>query len=747
MNKIFTVVACLAAAVVLAGPAEDKAKREAEAKARAERQEQERKLREEVNANWREFDKLRREKAPDAALLKQKAEWLHDRSAVNANWRLEAKRHLAKLMLQAGKDAEAEKLYADFLPVAARADRNAYSRAVQGVTGVHVRKNDLAGALAAVERARAGLAKDGNLPDRQRAALAASLDAHVVELYKTFYRFDEAKQLLEKQGDPIAVANLLREKMARWDEAEKIYLAVLPDTNQTHGARCAAYRALYRTHRDLTDRHDAVFAGNANWTTNDAIAFYATDLNSAAGAFFHGDYATAARSFRKLAALRKATKTPFSFMELQYGVPAAIATGDGAEDVAGIVDRAVLVDKKIKPAEAYQLRMYLALLREKGDVGKLTARVKRADEAFADGLDPKTRCERMDRVGSMASCMRNEALVRAIDAYEQTLKVPAPRKNYLVKYADRPVTGVTSWDALAVQPERQPLDRQYGGNMDFLTTDVSTGNRGDGSGKQAEKGKTPTLAVTCDAWGVHFRFDMPDPQARDIEAGFMGGGSLECYVAPGENTPYVTPLVDIGTGRFSFFNTMYNTFGHRRVTTADPSCYRSEMAYTDDVVTTYYGISWEAYATRIPSTGTTWDFETFLWGRKVSAAWNGSESIHGRSTWGTLTFEIPPEGRVAILKRRLFKAMNDYKAEKNCSHDKAGVLEFWRDDAIGDPAFYKAELAPLVAELDGYCKRITTAMSDADVLELAETALPKLVDVRFAVADRRRAYLEKNLTE
>ena len=199
------------------------------------------------------------------------------------------------------------------------------------------------------------------------------------------------------------------------------------------------------------------------------------------------------------------------------------------------------------------------------------------------------------------------------------------------------------------------------------------------------------------------------------------------------------------TGGFSFFNTAYDSPNHRRVNTEDHDLYRAQFTYSDNAITTYFMLSWNAYATLIPENGTVWEFENINWRRPGSACWNGTESIHGRSTWGELVFDMPAKARAEILRHVLYKAVADYKAEKRTSQTKEGVLEHWADPGVGDPVFFDECLAPLVERLDGYAARVGPGMSDADAFDVAENALAEMHDLRFVVERLRARYLRKRL--
>ena len=67
-------------------------------------------------------------------------------------------------------------------------------------------------------------------------------------------------------------------------------------------------------------------------------------------------------------------------------------------------------------------------------------------------------------------------------------------------------------DSQAERPYCQPIDRAYGGSIDFLETNVTTGSRGGAGAGSAAAGKDEaeklgtSLGVLCDEFGIHFRF-------------------------------------------------------------------------------------------------------------------------------------------------------------------------------------------------------------------------------------------------
>lgn len=284
-----------------------------------------------------------------------------------------------------------------------------------------------------------------------------------------------------------------------------------------------------------------------------------------------------------------------------------------------------------------------------------------------------------------------------------------------------------------------------GGNLDFLVTDVSSGDRA--AGKSKEKLPPPEMRVVADERGIHFLIISKDPKARDIAWGHVNGGSFEAYIAPGANEPYECVMINQKTGHVGIFNTMYDTFGHRRihqVKNADKFSFDSD--FRDDAVVSHLFFSWNSWIERLPKDGSVWEFENMFWNRAGNFCWNGTESIHGRSTWGELEFELTDAQRAKIARRALAYANANYQSEKRCHGGKNGVIAKWADNVLGDPEFYKAKVEPLVKEIDELGKPFAAGMDDATVLNLAETVLPRWNSIVFEIEALRARWLEEKAT-
>ena len=564
-------------------------------------------------------------------------------------------------------------------------------------------------------------------------------------------RFEEAARLWLDRGERLDAAAVLGSQHSPFaEQARDLRLQVLEDETSTREARASAYQSfLTFDPRDVpvaVKHHDLFIQSN----TNRAVSTFVNRITqNGSGTAYFGDYAG---TLRYLGWLKPLVTPNLDFKTTVCGINAYAAQGRLDEAVALAREAQVYVG--FTPQETYQMKMTVAALGlrdPRADVATISAGLARTEAVAAKelALAPAQRAQTMASVGATVMQANLENTARAVAALREGLFVPQPRKRYTVTFSARPITGIDGWDSAAPTTERQLLDRTYGGNMEFLATDVATGNRGEGIGADggAAKRKPTELSFICDVNGLHFRFDAYDDRAAEVKAKLLGAGSYEGYIAPGENQPYLCFLVDLQSGEVGLYNTTYDNLHHRRVPVEKTDLWRGEHRFRDDGYTTYLFLSWEAYAEKIPETGMVWDFENAHWGRAGSSTWNGLESIHGRSTWGALVFDIPAAGRAAIKRQLVFNALARYKAEKRTSHHHEGVLDHWLDASVGDPAFYAARIQPLVARLDAYIPLVKAGMTDADVEKVFNEALVGWNNVGHLVAEERRKYLAAELTK
>ena len=326
-----------------------------------------------------------------------------------------------------------------------------------------------------------------------------------------------------------------------------------------------------------------------------------------------------------------------------------------------------------------------------------------------------------------------------------------PCKTYTIPFSDEPVIGVHGFLSLKKMPEPQFADRKFGGSMDFLSTDVSTGERS-GAVRNKQKNGEPyrpsEIRMVCDKYGIHMLFRAFDSKAKAIEAGLAGAGSFEMYLAPGEDQPYYCPLPDTGNKALQIWNTTYNTPQWRQLDVHGKTNFdvKTETVFTEDGYMIYLFLAWDKFYDKLPEKGELWDFESIHWSRFGGHSWNGIKTIHGRSSWGKLSFSLS-DNQIRQIKRNLItKARQAYLKEKRTTHTYHGEIDRWAKDLYsGDPGFYKEKVAPLIKQLDSYLPLVTVDMDDATVDKVFHEAVPGWFEIRFRISDLRKDFLEDAL--
>ncbi len=683
--------------------------------------------------------------APDATVADGSAspepsyEALFASTNASVSVRIDAAKHLAERARKAGNAAGARALLETCLAFPGNLPAN-YETIVKAIGETYVLEDN---ADAAVEAFKRCLAYNSS-PDMQRR-----VDALVVGVYRKFFRYADARDYCLERGDRVEAARICEDHLDEGEKALGLFREVLADASAPRPQRFAAWERLL-TDAVLAERYLPFALGDTPANTNAVVKALERRIWEAKkdSSAYRGNYADVIRLHGLLERVLAAAGRVCSFQTAQYVAMAHCGLHDFAAAAAicrDALEKGVTSDS----ANLYQLNVMAALLPLTGDRASLLAAIRAADAKFAGDLPMKTRVSRLDRVGAAAVIGANEPLARALADFRKTLFVPYPKRDYVVHYSDRPITGPEGWESLKPVPEVQAMDRQYAGSAKILLeTDVATGSRGEGVGseKPKEGALVPTIQIACDAVGLHFRFEVPDDRAPDVAAGLCGAGSFEAYVAAGENQPYYCLLMDIAPkATVSVWNTTFSTAGHRRIGSDDQSLCKSETAFTDHSTISYIRLSWNAFSTLIPENGSVWEFENLHWGRADQAAWNGVESAHGRSQWGRLVFDLPPRARIEILKGVVFDARRIYMGAKAAY--SMGPVDRWRDPVLGDGDFYDQCVAPLLERLDAYLPLVTADMADEDVLKVAEEAVPGWRDIRHEVARLRAQYLRRKFSK
>jgi len=573
------------------------------------------------------------------------------------------------------------------------------------------------------------------------AGALVNVNRLVASEYVTFKRFEDAAKVYRDAAQPIDEANVYRQAQLM-DKAKAVALKVLQDEKQPENSRKAAFEYFIDASpesKKVRDQYLKFYTKDFDPASN--LCSFSTPIKNA---LYLGNYPLAQEL---LETARKSDALKNDFMMVYYHIRALAATGRHNDALKLAEEYQDYLN--FTPGQRYRFALAAVLFRTPEKQEPLAAAIDAVNKKFEkeSSVNAKLRSEELARLGSTALLAKKFDSAAALEKIYDSLFVAEEKKLLTLDFMNKPVSGISDWMALKKKPMPQLMDRKFGGNMDFLVTDVSTGNRGGGIGADTEKKmKFTEFSALCDVNGIHLLFRGFDDKVREVEAKLLGAGSYEMYLAPGINQPYTCFLPDLQSGENAVWNTTYPNENHRRFDKNSQEM-RTEHIFTDDGYITYMFLSWELYYDKLPDTADRWEFENVHWGRSGGYSWNGTKSIHGRSTWGNLAFNISKEQMIGIKRKIVYSALKKYTAEKKTGHAHQGVIDFWKDPVLGDTAFYNAVIAPYVEKLDSYVALVKPDMSDADVEKVFSEAVPGWNEMGFKVAELRRNYLEKSLSK
>ena len=336
---------------------------------------------------------------------------------------------------------------------------------------------------------------------------------------------------------------------------------------------------------------------------------------------------------------------------------------------------------------------------------------------------------------------------RMLDDMRNALLVRHRRNIAPTRYVKDAPTDVGSWRAsgLCTEKTRNVCDVKFGKkNAERLITDVAV-VRGEGvnaSGDGADDRPVAWFWVCYDEYGIHLLFEHRDPKFDEVQLGRTGANGYEMYFAVDD----LGPVFQFG------INPKLKTFEYSPPWNSPHKYFRRLEKYADftsrpsgEGYATAMNIPWELVYDRLPENGSEWPFEMICWSRLGAVTWGGTD-IWQRSEWGHWRFEgLTPKVRNAIRRVIVYKAIARFNAQKNFA--SGGLVGKWKDAELGDPEFFAAELAPLVAKLDAYAAEAKGDVADAVIDRLFKEAVPLWYDFQYEVAARRTRYLERQLTE
>lgn len=421
----------------------------------------------------------------------------------------------------------------------------------------------------------------------------------------------------------------------------------------------------------------------------------------------------------------------------------AVARRDHA--AARAATAALLAREDVPDAARRKHALILAVLESGDDASRAVSTVEAAIQTPGEsGMDASARADALLQAAKFALTAGYEKAARALYDARERIVVRHTLRSLSCTFIENGPSDIESFlnsPYFKDARNRGRLDRKYGSNLQFLLeTDAAL------TGRKVTEAMTdfkPTeFVATCDADGVKLFFHAPTSRekAMAVADGFESLGGYEMYLAAGPAEPYHCYLFGQIPGPvFDGFVTQYDNANFRRAREKDGNV-SVQHRVLEDGVATLLSFSWKAFFNRLPAEGDTWSFEAIHW-EQGGYSWGGSQSVHNRSSFGSLVFTNMTEGNVRAIKRRLIAAAAAaYKRELSPNN---GCMEIWQDPELGDRIFYAEVVKTLQEKLDAALAEVKPDLEDADVDRLFAEAVPMWMNIQYVIARLRTDYLLK----
>lgn len=236
------------------------------------------------------------------------------------------------------------------------------------------------------------------------------------------------------------------------------------------------------------------------------------------------------------------------------------------------------------------------------------------------------------------------------------------------------------------------------------------------------------IKAIADTEGVHIFIRCDDPAIDEVKTGKRGNaGGLELFFEPGDHQ---------GAYHSIFFTDLPGTSDPHDSDWAMPTRHyrRSKDCVFKDAVFTACGtvahvyLPWIGYYDALPFDGRYWIFGMYR--NYPGGMITTGGSVHGLARGLKLVFPFTKD-QIASLKARI--SLTAYNRYANQRKDEGDFILRWNDRVLGDPAFFEAEVKPLLDRLD-------KAGENLDQMETAAWA-----EIRYEISDRRKKYLKERL--
>jgi hypothetical protein len=396
-------------------------------------------------------------------------------------------------------------------------------------------------------------------------------------------------------------------------------------------------------------------------------------------------------------------------------------------------------DGKLAVGDRFQAKLTAAGLAMVGNPDGLKAESEKSAALLAEGgLTAEMKVAAYQGAGKFFMTTRQYPVVRAFISLAEGMYRKGAKKVYSCRFVDNAPTSVEGWQAsplLAEERNRESRFDDYDRKAaEFLINDVNAVRAVGQEGATADK-KT-SFAMAADVDGLHILVECGDSQAEKVSAGLLGGGQLEMFLVPGFGECYYQWFVNFPKGDFTSVSWSNRNRHYRPM----DSYVRAQSAEIKGGFGTAIVIPWEMVYDKLPSDGGVWAFNVIRWTRAGGVTWSGK--VHNLHDFGMVRWEGLTADRLTAIKRKIvLKAVGNYRKAK------ADLVAYWKDEVLGDPAFYNESLLPVIERLDVLDKKAEGDMTAADVTSLFDAGVPDWMEFQYKVAELRQDYLKKMLAD
>ena len=582
------------------------------------------------------------------------------------------------------------------------------------------------------------------IKQRVLAAMAnkdrAAFDAALADFEKTpdplakLKHYAEIARELERDDKP-AAEKILRDALqnpAYNDANRHELLAALRGLNRVSGFNYGfhtpgsyeKFKALAL--EDLAVIERGLAAGTLRRDRNLAVQTY-LDIATAAAEF--GDYAFAEKM---LAEARSDNPLDYSFVPLAL----RLALRANSIDKVRAVADPILANPKESTANKTFLKAVLFVYAGK-DLKQFDAEVYGDQKVVsADRMIMLRRVsETMFRADLYDFCRKLQ------DEVFNNMFTPPEFKRYDVRFVKNAPKTADAWARSEFYNKWDLMETRfvpYGDGYDLGNATDQTRHLKDVEKPQLKPEYRTGVHIAYDETGLHIYVRCDDPDVEEIVQGKRNGDSLELLFRPGEDAAYHSwyfegPPANIDEPHLVNWATPTK---HYRLTYDN---FKKDAVATPEGVVVHTFIPWLAFYDNLPINGKIWKFGLQRWG-KANSTLNGN--VHELERALQLQFAFTPQELTSLKRNVAVMAFNRYNKIRQNQGD---FIQTWNDKVLGDPEFYKAEVEGLVTELDEAGKNLMSPAPDAEIPGIFDRYAPQWAEIGYVIADRRTAYLKKQM--